>query len=214
MENDVPAIACFNPMLGASCANTDRIDAIIDRVLCPVVSLNSTGDRYPHQVTRVACPTQSPQATRPAPSMYIQRRLDGVHSQEAVDQRFCPPSAIGGSGARPKLHIELVGQDGSATWFVASSSGWILETWKDWSSRAARGAFGSLQPFLGFLGADAGGPGSHHVMQKSTWSFCLVAYDTLFCTWEETLPVVFGCSQWTISCNAHAVWLQHRPAIW
>jgi hypothetical protein len=90
MENDVPAIACFNPMLGASCANRDRIDAIIDRVLCPVVSLNSTGDRHPHQVTRAACPTQFPQATRPALSMYIQRRLDGVHSQEAADQRFCP----------------------------------------------------------------------------------------------------------------------------
>jgi hypothetical protein len=44
------------------------------------------------------------------------------------------------------------------------------------------GAIGSPQPFLGSLGAGAGGPGSHHAMQKPTWSFFLVAYDTLFCT--------------------------------
>jgi hypothetical protein len=43
-------------------------------------------------------------------------------------------------------------------------------------------AIGSLQFFLIFLGAGVGGFGSHHAMQKPTWLFCLVAYDTLFRT--------------------------------
>jgi hypothetical protein len=40
-----------------------------------------------------------------------------------------------------------------------------------------RGAIGSLQAFLGSLGAGAGRPGSHGAMQKLTRSFRLVAHN-------------------------------------
>jgi hypothetical protein len=45
------------------------------------------------------------------------------------------------------------------------------------SSGFSWGAIGSLQAFLGSLGAGAGGPGSHHAMQKPTWLFRLVAHN-------------------------------------
>jgi hypothetical protein len=44
-----------------------------------------------------------------------------------------------------------------------------------WTAENNKGAIGSLQPFLGSLGAGIGEPGSHHAMQKPTWVFCLVA---------------------------------------
>jgi hypothetical protein len=57
------------------------------------------------------------------------------------------------------------------------------------------GAIGSLHLFFGSLEAGAGALGLHHVMQKPLLAFRLIAYDTLFCTREETLPAVFGCLQ-------------------
>jgi hypothetical protein len=66
-----------------------------------------------------------------------------------------------------------------------------------------RGAIGSLHPFLGSLGAGAGGSGSHHAMQKPTWAFRLVANIT---SREPKGPV------WLVPCASHnrLNWIQGR----
>jgi hypothetical protein len=46
------------------------------------------------------------------------------------------------------------------------------------ASPFSRGAIGCSHPFLGSLGAGAGGPGSHRAMQNPTWAFRLVAHIT------------------------------------
>jgi hypothetical protein len=61
-----------------------------------------------------------------------------------------------------------------------------------------KGMFGSLLPFFGTLGADAGGPGSWN--GPKTWSaFCLVAHNRFRCLWEPTLAHLFGCLQTEIA---------------
>jgi hypothetical protein len=52
-----------------------------------------------------------------------------------------------------------------------------------------KGAIGSLQAFLGSLGADAGRPGSHGAMQKPTRAFRLVATTIIPRPERETRPV-------------------------